>query len=102
RLFLHACTRAKSELLVVAIADDDHHPSPFFGFGKQYFVEHLPSARLTLRGATAAMRRRLVTDLDDGEALQSIVDLAEAGAPGAHPNDWYGVLPPSTTEPLHS
>ena len=100
RLFAHSCARARREVLVVAIADEDHHPSPFFGLGAEHRRDGVPSTRLTLRGATAEMRRRLVRDPDDLEALRSLAALAREGVPGAHPDEWYGVLPPSTEAPL--
>ncbi|MBN9613341.1 MAG: hypothetical protein J0H64_07775, partial [Actinobacteria bacterium] len=84
RLFAQACSRARRELLVVAIGDEDNHPSPFFGFGREHFREGLPSSRLTLRGITAAMRRRVVADPADTEALASLTALARAEAAGAH------------------
>lgn len=101
RLFVHTCARARDEVLAVAIADEDHHPSVFFGLGRDFAVaEPLPSIRLTVRGAVAEMRRRLTSDPGDRVALASLVALAAAGAPGAHPAEWYGVLPPSTEAPL--
>ena len=101
RLFAQACARARSELLVVAIGDEDHHPSPFFAFGRDHLRTGLPSSRLTLRGATSTMRRRLVADPGDAEALASLAALARAEAPGAHPEEWYGVMPASSSAPLH-
>lgn len=101
RLFAHSCARARDEVLVVAISDEDQHPSPFFGFGRDRLREDLPSARLTLRGVTAEMRRRLASDPLDGHALRALVALAGERVTGAHPEDWYGVLPPSTTAPLY-
>ncbi|QIM16806.1 ATP-dependent helicase [Leucobacter insecticola] len=100
RLFVHSCARARDALLVVAIADEDQHPSAFFGFGRAHLVTGLPSARLTLRGATSEMRRRLNIDPGDASALRSLVALAAEGVPGAHPDEWYGVLEPSTTAPI--
>lgn len=101
RLFAQACSRARGELLVVAIGDDENHPSPFFGFGREHLREGLPSSRLTLRGATAELRRRLVADPADATALAGLAALARAEVPGAHPDEWYGVIPPSTDAPLH-
>lgn len=100
RLLVHACARARDELLVVAVADEDQHPSPFFGLGREYRSDGLPSSRLTLRGVTAQMRRRLTGDTGDSTALTALTALAAAGVPGAHPDDWYGVLPPSSVAPL--
>lgn len=100
RLFAHSCARARGEVLVVSVSDEDHHPSPFFELGRDHRRDGLPSTRLTLRGATAQMRRRVTRDPGDELALRSLVALADAGAPGAHPDEWYGVLPPSTSAPL--
>lgn len=100
RLFAQACSRARDELLVVAVSDEDHHPSSFFGLAHPPHDGTLPSSRLTLRGAVAEMRRRLTDDPDDVEARDSLVALAREGVPGAHPDEWYGVLEPSTRAPL--
>ena len=100
RLFAQSCSRARREVLVVAVADDQQYPSTFFGLGREHTVEGLPSARLTLRGQVAAMRRRVVSDPADAGALAALTALAEAHVPGAHPDDWYGVLPASTERPL--
>lgn len=101
RLLAHACARARDELLVVAVSDEDQHPSPFFGFGRDRRRDDLPSARLTLRGATAEMRRRLARDPGDGRALRALAALAEEQVTGAHPDEWYGVTPASTARPIH-
>ncbi|UOR00330.1 PD-(D/E)XK nuclease family protein [Leucobacter allii] len=101
RLFAHACARTTGELLVVAVVDEDQHPSPFFGFGAAHRRDGLPSVRLTLRGTTAEMRRRLTRDPEDAAALASLVALARDEVPGARPEEWYGILPPSTEAPLH-
>lgn len=101
RLFVHSISRTIRQLLVVAVASEDQHPSVFFSLGESYQVEHhLPSSRLTLRGVVAEMRRRLVHDPQDREAQEALVALARDGVPGAHPDDWYGVLPPSIDRPL--
>ncbi|GBP02591.1 hypothetical protein EVAR_73237_1 [Eumeta japonica] len=83
RLFAHACSRARDELLVVAVADEDHHPSTFFSIAHPRFAGVLPSSRLTLRGAVAEMRRRLTRDPLDAEARASLAALAREGVPGA-------------------
>lgn len=100
RLFAQACSRARSELLVLGVSDDEQHPSPFFGFGAAYEVPTPPSSRLTLRGSVAQMRRRLEDDPADEVALASLAALARAEVPGARPDEWYGVLAPSTDVPL--
>ncbi len=101
RLFALACSRAREELLVLSIRDDEHHPGPFFLLGRDFEREEpLPSERLSLRGAVARERRRLIEQPDDALARASLAALARAGVPGAHPRDWYGVMEPSSTAPL--
>lgn len=101
RLYVQAVSRARSEVLAVAVASEDQHPSSFFGLSRHHQVdEPLPSSRLTLRGVTAEMRRRTTRAPSDSEALVSLTELAWAGIPGAHPDQWYGALPASTTEAL--
>ncbi len=100
RLFVHACARARDELLVAVVADEDQHPSAFFGLCREFRDDALPTSRLTLRGVTAAMRRRLTSDPADRTALDALTALARAGVPGAHPDEWYGILAPSTAAPL--
>lgn len=101
RLFAHTIARARDEVLVVSVSNEDQHPGVFFSLGEKYRVERaLPSSRLTLRGVVAEMRRRLTQDLSDREALDSLVALAREGVQGAHPDEWYGVMPLSSHDPL--
>jgi len=101
RLFVLAASRARSELFAVAVSDDEQHPSTFFGFGAHTQLDvPPPSGRLTLRGAVGEMRRRLTENPDDEVALASLTALIEAGVPGAHPDEWYGLREPTTTAPL--
>ena len=100
RLFLQACSRAADELLVVAREDDEEFPSAFFHLGAPYLRSDLPNSTLTLRGYTAAMRRRVLQNPEDTEARNTLAYLAQEEVPGAAPDEWYGMLPPSSTEPL--
>ncbi|QIM18726.1 ATP-dependent helicase [Leucobacter coleopterorum] len=90
RLLVHSCSRTRGELLVCAIADENHHPSAFFRFGERCLVTELPSARLTLRGATAQLRRGVTADPGDESSLRSLVALAAEGVPGAAPTTGMG------------
>lgn len=100
RLLTLSTSRASEDLLVVAVADDEQHPSAFFRFGEAHRCDGLPSSRLTLRGATAEMRRELVRDPGNATAAHTLAALASEGLPGAHPDTWYGVRGPSTRRPL--
>ena len=54
---------------------------------------------LSLRALAGNLRRRLV-ETGDREAADALARLAREGVPGAAPSTWYGMLDPSTTEPL--
>lgn len=107
RLFVRALSRARTRLVVSAVDDDDMTPSPFFSFlppprpaeeDEQRFAHPL-----TLRGLVARHRRTLTTASDAAArsaAAGQLRLLAEAGVPGAAPDDWYGIAAPSSTAPL--
>lgn len=101
RLFLSACSRASEELLVVSREDEEEFPSAFFHLGHQYRVKKLPDTILTLRSYTAQLRRRITEDLADVEAARELSYLANEQVPGAYPDDWYGLKPPSTRRTLY-
>ncbi len=106
RLFVRALSRARRRLLVTAVDDDDHTPSPFFAFLPAPEPPELhPSAEhpLTLRGLVARHRRTLTTAVSPAaraEAAAQLAVLAREGVPGAAPEEWYGVAEPSTRAPL--
>lgn len=107
RLFVRAISRARQRLLVTAVDDDDHAPSPFFDFLPAP-VEADPARfahPLTLRGLVARHRRTLTTAREESaraEAAAQLALLATADVPGASPADWYGVAGPSSGAPLRS
>ncbi|HEX5859169.1 MAG TPA: ATP-dependent DNA helicase [Microbacterium sp.] len=105
RLFVRAVSRARSRVVVTAVDDDDTGPSVLFEFlpepdrgakGKEH--------PLSLRGLVAQHRRAL-TDAAAPAATRraapaQLALLADAGVAGAHPAEWYGVAPATTTAPL--
>lgn len=101
RLFAQALSRAESELLCVAVQNDDIQPSVLFSLGESPTPLRLPSSRLTLRGMVAALRRKLNEHPGDTTVAKQLALLARAGVPGAHPDEWYGIEPLSSTSPLH-
>ena len=123
RLFYVACTRARHTLLVSAVAGEDEQPSrflaeldpnpadqaerPLYRPGRSLVLAELvgelrravcepdaPDADGTDDPATRARRRQ--------RAAAQLARLADAGIPGAHPDDWYGLAPVSTQEPLRT
>ncbi|MGO2659654.1 PD-(D/E)XK nuclease family protein [Mycetocola reblochoni] len=130
RLFVLACSRASDRLLLAAVEGEDDQPSPFLRFRSIPAARPSTSRYpLNLRTMTAMLRRDLVASMErhadggdgrvhgedlaeagagaDGddrvsadELSSAIARLADAGVPGARPEDWYGVRPESTTAPL--
>ncbi|GMA38889.1 PD-(D/E)XK nuclease family protein [Mobilicoccus caccae] len=105
RLFLVAVSRTRDTLLCTAVRNDEETPSPFLDL-----VDHADGPRpyaplpppMTLPDVVAGLRRRLaagalVSGEDatpaeiDVEAARLLARLAEAGASGAHPDEWWGL-----------
>ncbi len=99
RMFAQAVSRARTEVVVTAVAGDDNLPSPFLRLVPEGTVVGLPRHPLSLRGMVGRMRREL-TATGSADAASGIARLAAEGVPGAHPDQWYGMAEPSTTAPL--
>ncbi|MFE6967491.1 PD-(D/E)XK nuclease family protein [Agromyces sp. NPDC057679] len=98
RLFALAASRAERQLVLSCTANDDEQPSMLMGYAPDRL--RAPRGRpLHLRGLVGALRRETIGS-PAGEAPAALALLAEAGVPGAHPDDWYGLAAPSTTAPL--
>jgi hypothetical protein len=103
---LHKAVGAASErLIVTAVDSEDQQVSSFYRtmFGKIPEAQDFSRPRFTLRGMVGHLRRTLIETRDPAERLASAVGLARLaleGTPGAHPENWYGLLPISTAEPL--
>ncbi len=115
RLFYVACTRARHTLLVSAVQGEDEQPSRFLDeldplpAGQSDRPVHRPGRSLVLAELVGELRR--ATCAPDGQdpeasaarcarAAMQLARLAEAGVPGAHPDDWYGASPVSSATPL--
>ena len=111
RGFHVAVSRARRHLLVTAVRSEDELPSPFLdlvdprpdGDDLRELTE-VPRA-MTLPALVAELRGTL-TDPTAGagrraSAAGQLARLARAGVPGADPDDWFGLAPASTDEPLH-
>ena len=103
RLAALAASRTTSELVVSAVNADDSVPSPLF----QIIAADAPlwvaddETVQDIRGLTAKLRRRLTgATPGEGDDWLKLGYLAHVRSPGAHPDDWWGILPPSTTAPL--
>lgn len=98
RLFALAASRARRQLVLSCTANDDEQPSMLMGYAA-HRLRPVRRRPLHLRGLVGALRREAVADAG-GEAPAALALLAEAGVPGAHPEEWYGVRPPSSTAPI--
>lgn len=126
RLFALAISRARRQLVLSCTSNDDEQPSVLMA----YAPEKVKPARrrpLHLRGMVGALRRELSATAGRHAAVRAAIEsrqpapsgvsptglpapvfeaasalalLAEAGIPGAHPDEWYGLREPSTTAPL--
>jgi RecB family exonuclease len=99
RMFALAVSRSRTLTVLSCVANDDEQPSAFFGFAPD--AEPIAQARhpLTLRGLTGYLRRRVAED-GDARAAAALARLAQEGAAGADPAEWYGLLTASTDEPV--
>jgi superfamily I DNA/RNA helicase/RecB family exonuclease len=109
RLFYVAATRARRRLLVTAVLGDEEQPSRFLDE-----IEVLPlgaerEVTPALRGVhlpgLVAELRAVVCDPgaagDDRQAAAGeLARLAEAGVPGAAPEQWWGLAPLSSDAPV--
>jgi superfamily I DNA/RNA helicase/RecB family exonuclease len=98
RLFALAASRARRQLVLSCTANDDEQPSMLMGYAPRRIK---PTRRrpLHLRGLVGALRQEAVI-AGAGEAPAALALLAEAGVPGANPDDWYGLADLSTVAPL--
>lgn len=105
RLFHVACSRARTRLVVTAVADEDDAPSPFLDL-----VDPTPVPRrltevphaASLPGVVAEARRRLVADDGSVAAVPAalLAWLADEGVAAADPPSWWSLRDPSGTAPL--
>ncbi|WP_322411928.1 ATP-dependent DNA helicase [Microbacterium invictum] len=107
RLFARAVSRARTRTIVTAVDDDDLGPSVLFDLLPEPEVPVASAAHpLSLRGLVAVHRRTLTAaDAQDDPAgvraaAGQLALLAAADVPGASPEEWYGVRPPTSRGPL--
>ena len=113
RLFAVALSRARRAVHVGAVESEDVTPSRFLDdVAPEVVVGPDDAGRTRRRQGRALVLAELVGDLrravtapaTDPErrarAATQLARLAEAGVPGADPDDWYGLLEVSTGEPL--
>ncbi|MEI3867059.1 ATP-dependent DNA helicase [Microbacterium sp. CCNWLW134] len=107
RLFARALSRSRSQTVITAVDDDDRGPSVFFDLLPDPEAPTTSSEHpLSLRGLVAVHRRTLTAPgaladpADVRAAAGQLALLAAAEVPGASPEEWYGVRPPTSSGPL--
>jgi superfamily I DNA/RNA helicase/RecB family exonuclease len=121
RLFYVACSRARHTLLVSAVQGapqgaspgDDEQPSRFLDELDPVPADqadrplHRPGRSLVLAELVGELRRVVTAPATAPAQVErrqraavQLARLAEAGVPGAEPDDWYGLAPVSVDEPL--
>jgi superfamily I DNA/RNA helicase/RecB family exonuclease len=107
RMFALAVSRARRQVILAAVANEDEAASVFFSLVPVGTAELATSGLppLSLRGLTGRLRRELLqprNSLSERRAAASaLARLATEKVPGADPADWHGLAEPSTTEPLY-
>jgi RecB family exonuclease len=106
RIFALAVSRARSRVVLAAVANDDESASVFLSLlpPDTQALDTTSLAPLSLRGLTGRLRRELTWSgrggTDRAAAAGALARLAAERVPGADPSDWHGLIEPSTTEPL--
>ncbi len=105
RMLAKAVGAATERLYLSAISTEEEQASQFFELLTQQIPEpqDFQDSPLTLRAIAGNLRRKLIKEQDSLRRLQiagQLARLAEAGVAGAHPDSWWGLAAPSTSEPL--
>ena len=105
RMFALAVSRASERVVLAAVENDDESSSILFSLAAgapRALPERLPPP-LTLRGLTGRLRQEATAGDSSrvrAEAAATLARLAAEGVPGAHPDEWLGLLAPSTDRAL--
>jgi RecB family exonuclease len=109
RLFLVALTRASERVVVTAVRSDDEQPSVYLdvvdpdtisALGDRPFTD--VGRTMTLPTLVGELRRQLVDGaaVDRSAAVAALARLAEAGVPGADPEQWWVMRAVSDDRPV--
>ena len=107
RLCALALSRATSRIVVTATVDEESGPSPLFSLLDRLATrlesseEHATSPASVVGGLRRRLQRALEQGDDPTPFAHDVALLAQQGVAGADPASWWGLLPPSTVEPLY-
>lgn len=107
RMFTLAISRARKQVVLAAVANEDDAQSVLFALAPESPVIDAALLRpLSLRALTGRLRRELAQprrSTAEREAVASaLARLAVARVPGADPTDWHGLIEPSTSDPVYA
>ena len=105
RLLYKAVGAASEHLIVTAVDGDESQLSQFVRLilGEIPETQTFAEPRFTLRGLVGSLRRTLVTAKDETERLEAAYGLARLALehqPGAHPDQWAGIIKFDSPEAL--
>jgi superfamily I DNA/RNA helicase/RecB family exonuclease len=105
RMFTLAVSRARNRVILSAVASDDEAPSVLFSLVPPgaTIADTANLMPRSLRGLTGRLRREATRarSLSEREAAASaLARLAAERVPGASPDEWHGLIEPSTIEPI--
>ncbi|WP_082487486.1 UrvD/REP family ATP-dependent DNA helicase [Leifsonia sp. Root112D2] len=104
RMFALAVSRARGQVILAAVANDDEAASVFFALvpPSARTVDSTLRAPRSLRGLTGRLRRELTTPRrtprERQQAASALARLASEQIAGADPSQWHGLIEPSTTQ----
>jgi superfamily I DNA/RNA helicase/RecB family exonuclease len=99
RLIYKAIGAANSKVYLSAMTSFEEQPSQFFEMLRLEPGLNQDAISFDLRRLVGEYRRRLAAG--EVELAPKLASLALVGVPGAHPDQWQGLLPPSTSEALY-
>ncbi len=114
RLLLVAASRARHTLLVSAVRGEEEQPSRFIDELDEPPTGPDAAPRVVIRPPRALVLAELVGELRRAvcapetleaqreRAARQLARLADAGVPGAHPDEWAGLAPVSVDRPLRT
>lgn len=108
RMLHKAVGAASQKLMISSVQLEDKQISQFVALmlGQIPDVSRESQTRFSLRSITAEQRKRMAAAVRAGNLQEAeraganLVRLSIAGAPGAHPDNWYGLAEISTKAPL--
>jgi len=102
RMAALSISRARQAVIISCVHSDDEQPSALFHLLAKHSEREPTSSEETgsLLHLVASARRTLCADPADADAAATLAQLASMGVRGADPDQWWGVLPSSSDEPL--